>query len=132
MPQFGPSGRKLSAYRSWLDEELARRTEPVSLAGHSMGAALAILAALDRPEAIDQLILVSATGLPLTKPLRASLVTFVGQIVRGRYPALKLVLAVRASCEHRGRRSGSRAQSTSSTSHPSSSVSERHPCRAPS
>ena len=93
-PRYGPTGGELSAYRGWLGAEIARRDRPVSLAGHSMGAALAILAAADRPEAVDRLILLSPAGLPLDKPLGASLITFLGQICRGRYPWRELVRSV--------------------------------------
>jgi len=51
-----------------------------------MGGALALLAAVDQPGLVERLILVSPAGLPLTKPMRASMVTFVRQVVRGRYP----------------------------------------------
>jgi pimeloyl-ACP methyl ester carboxylesterase len=51
-----------------------------------MGGALALLAAVDQPALVERLILVSPAGLPLTKPMRASMVTFVRQVVRGRYP----------------------------------------------
>jgi pimeloyl-ACP methyl ester carboxylesterase len=90
LPRFGPTGGKLSAYRRWLDEEISAREGPISLAGHSMGGALAILAALDRPEAVERLILLSPAGLPLTRPLVASLVTYLGQIARGWYPRAEL------------------------------------------
>jgi pimeloyl-ACP methyl ester carboxylesterase len=91
LPRYGPTGGELSAYRRWLGREVALRDGPVSLAGHSMGAALAILAAADRPEAVDRLILLSPAGLPLDKPLGASLATFLGQICRGWYPWRDLV-----------------------------------------
>src|SRR5262249_56349231 len=54
--------------------------------GHSMGGALAVLAAVDEPESIERLILVSPAGLPLAKPLRGSALTGLGQILRGCYP----------------------------------------------
>ena len=50
-----------------------------------MGAVLALLAAIDRPELVERLVLVSPAGLPLTKTMRASTATFVRQVLRGRY-----------------------------------------------
>jgi pimeloyl-ACP methyl ester carboxylesterase len=97
LPSYRVTGGELSAYRCWLEEEIASRSKPVLLAGHSMGAALAILVAADRPAEIERLILLSPAGLPLTKPLAASLVTFLGQIARGWYPVGELSRAVRST-----------------------------------
>jgi len=55
-----------------------------------MGAALALLAAAERPESVERLILISPAGLPLDKPIGASLATFVGQVARRSYPAAEL------------------------------------------
>ena len=93
LPGFRETRGMLSAYRRWLGVEVAAR-EPVELAGHSMGAALAVLAAIDRPASIERLILLSPSGLPLRKPIRASLITFLGQIARGWYPPAELAQAV--------------------------------------
>jgi pimeloyl-ACP methyl ester carboxylesterase len=60
-----------------------------------MGAALAILAAAERPAAIERLILVSPSGLPLRKPIHASLLTFLSQVAHGWYPPVELGRAVR-------------------------------------
>ena len=46
------------------------------LGGHSMGAALAILAAAESPELVERLVLVAPAGLPLEKPISASLADF--------------------------------------------------------
>ena len=92
-PAFRATRGELLAYRGWLVAELERRRAPLALAGHSMGGALAILAAADRPELIEKLILLSPAGLPLRKRMRASVVTFAGQIARGCYPATELVRA---------------------------------------
>ena len=59
-----------------------------------MGAALAILAAADRPAAIERLILLSPAGLPLRKPMKRSLFAFIGQVMRGSYPAGELSRAM--------------------------------------
>jgi pimeloyl-ACP methyl ester carboxylesterase len=75
----------LSAYRAWLVEEIAG-LGPVALAGHSMGGALTLLAAIDRPDLVERLILLSPAGLPLTKPIPSSLATWARQVVTGRFP----------------------------------------------
>jgi pimeloyl-ACP methyl ester carboxylesterase len=84
-PSFGASGGKLETYRRWLGIELEQRGRS-PLGGHSMGAALAILAAAESPELVERLVLVAPAGLPLQKPIAASLIDFVRQIVRGVYP----------------------------------------------
>jgi len=85
LPSFRKTRGELPAYRAWLVEEIERR-RPVALAGHSMGAALALLAAVDRPDLVERLILLSPAGLPLTKPIPSSLVTWVRQVATGRFP----------------------------------------------
>jgi pimeloyl-ACP methyl ester carboxylesterase len=90
LPSYRSTRGELSVYRRWLGEEVARRRTPVVLAGHSMGGALALLAALDRPESVERLILLSPAGLPLSKPMRASAATSVRQFFRGCYPAGEL------------------------------------------
>jgi pimeloyl-ACP methyl ester carboxylesterase len=94
LPRFGPTGGRLPAYCRWLGAEIDRRVGPVALAGHSTGAALAILAAVERPAAIERLVLLSPCGLPLAKPLLASVGTLVGQVTRGWYPPAELGRAV--------------------------------------
>ena len=85
LPSFRKTRGELSVYRAWLVEEIAGRG-PVALAGHSMGAALALLAAIDRPDLVERLILLSPAGLPLTKPIPSSLATWARQVVTGRFP----------------------------------------------
>jgi pimeloyl-ACP methyl ester carboxylesterase len=85
LPSFRKTRGELPAYRAWLAEEIADRG-PVALAGHSMGAAIALLAAIDRPDLIERLILLSPAGLPLTKPIPSSLLTWVRQVATGRFP----------------------------------------------
>jgi pimeloyl-ACP methyl ester carboxylesterase len=85
LPSFRKTRGELPAYRAWLAEEIADRG-PVALAGHSMGAAIALLAAIDRPGLIERLILLSPAGLPLTKPIPSSLLTWVRQVATGRFP----------------------------------------------
>lgn len=86
LPSFRTARGDFLMYRNWVAGELLQRRTPVALAGHSMGGVLALLAAIDRPELVEKLILVSPAGLPLTKSMRASMVTFARQVVRGRYP----------------------------------------------
>jgi pimeloyl-ACP methyl ester carboxylesterase len=81
-PSFGGS---LTDYRRWLGLELHRFGRS-PLGGHSMGGALAILAAADSPELVERLVLVSPAGLPLEKPIWASVLEFVRQTARGLYP----------------------------------------------
>lgn len=84
-PSFAASGGTLSAYRRWLSLELRTRGR-VPLGGHSMGAALAILAAVDMPELVERLVLVAPAGLPLDKPIRKSVRDFARQVAYGIYP----------------------------------------------
>jgi pimeloyl-ACP methyl ester carboxylesterase len=73
---------------------------PVTLAGHSMGGALAALAAGERPGSVRRLVLIEPAGLPLTKPLVASAATFLGQLATRTYPwgeARRAAAAVLAS-----------------------------------
>jgi pimeloyl-ACP methyl ester carboxylesterase len=99
LPSFAASRGTLDAYRRWLGLELNRRGRS-PLGGHSMGGALAILAAAESPELIERLVLVAPAGLPLQKPLSASLGDFVRAAARGIYPrhaaARALAAVVRA------------------------------------
>jgi pimeloyl-ACP methyl ester carboxylesterase len=97
LPSYRSTRGELSAYRRWLGDEVAHRPAPVTLAGHSLGGALAALVAADRPELVERLILLSPAGLPLSKPIRASLVTFVRQVSRRVYPAREVVRMVASS-----------------------------------
>jgi pimeloyl-ACP methyl ester carboxylesterase len=97
LPSYRSTGGELGAYRRWLGDEVARRPAPVTLAGHSLGGALAALVAADRPELVERVILLSPAGLPLSKPIRASLVTFARQVSRRVYPAREVVRMVGSS-----------------------------------
>lgn len=85
-PSFRAGGGALERYIDWLLGVVEREESPVVLAGHSMGGALAVLAAVARPERVSRLVLISPAGLPLRKPLRASVATFVAQVSHGVYP----------------------------------------------
>ncbi len=84
-PSFAASGGSVDAYRRWLGLELRSRGRS-RLAGHSLGGALAILAAADNPELVERLVLIAPAGLPLEKPIRESLLDFVRQVWSGNYP----------------------------------------------
>ena len=94
-PSFAASGGSFREYRRWLDVELRDRGRS-RLAGHSMGAALAILAAADSPELVERLLLIAPAGLPLVKPIRESVRDFVRQVARGDYPRRVAASAVLA------------------------------------
>ena len=59
-----------------------------------MGGALAVLAAAERPGRIARLTLISPAGLPLRKPMAASLADFARQLASGRYPSADAVAAI--------------------------------------
>jgi pimeloyl-ACP methyl ester carboxylesterase len=67
---------RVEALRSTVD----RMGGGLTLAGHSMGAALAVAVALEQPDRIERLLLIAPAGLPLTKPLAASFRDFCGQV----------------------------------------------------
>jgi pimeloyl-ACP methyl ester carboxylesterase len=77
----------LGQLRDWLVRELEYRPAPAVLAGHSMGATLALLAAADAPERVSGLVLVAPAGLPLTKPLRRCLYDLLRNVKAGRVSA---------------------------------------------
>src|SRR5262245_64880592 len=89
-PSFRHAGGSLAPYCSWIAAELRRSESPVWLAGHSMGGALAVLAAAAEPSRVSRLTLLSPAGLPLRKPIAASLALFTAQIARGRYELREL------------------------------------------
>lgn len=89
-PSFRITHGVFARYRGWLDRELDRSNEAVWLAGHSMGGALAVLAAASVPERVARLTLVCPAGLPLRKPIPHSLGQFVSQVARRRYDLREL------------------------------------------
>jgi pimeloyl-ACP methyl ester carboxylesterase len=89
---------------SWLLADMETRSGRVVLAGHSMGAALAVLAAARAPERIESLVLIAPAGLPLVKPIRACVAELFCQLAAGRHDlsdvsrsAAELVAAPRAA-----------------------------------
>lgn len=84
-PSFAASGGSLAPYRRWLELELRGRGRS-AVAGHSMGGALAILAAAEMPELVERLVLIAPAGLPIDKPIRRSLRDFFRQVAGGDYP----------------------------------------------
>src|SRR5262245_19819005 len=84
-PSFASTGGVLDSYRGWLETELAGRGRSV-VGGHSMGGALALIAAATQPELVERLVLVSPAGLPLTKPMHRSVMDFGRQLTSGLYP----------------------------------------------
>jgi pimeloyl-ACP methyl ester carboxylesterase len=85
-PTFRQTRGELDCYRTWLGDALDAHAAPVVLAGHSMGGALAALAAADRPERVERLILFSPAGLPLSRPIPSIALTGLRQVLRGCYP----------------------------------------------
>jgi pimeloyl-ACP methyl ester carboxylesterase len=86
LPCFASGGRLDTCVRH-LVSRLEAAGEPAIVGGHSMGAAIAVMAATERPELVDRLVLVGPAGLPLVKPMRLSAADFVRQFRRGVYPA---------------------------------------------
>src|SRR5262245_12411432 len=95
LPCFASGGGRLDACVRHVNSRLAAAGEPAIVGGHSMGAAIAILAAAERPDLVDRLVLVNPAGLPLAKPMRMSAADFVWQVRLGVYPA-RITLAAAA------------------------------------
>ena len=85
-PSFRTTAGAIEAYPAWLAAELARRTGPFTLGGHSFGAALAVLAAARCDADVEKLVLVDPAGLPLSKPKSRALRDFARQLATGVYP----------------------------------------------
>jgi pimeloyl-ACP methyl ester carboxylesterase len=87
-------GADLEANARWLGRQL-EHDGPAALGGHSMGGALAVLAAATSPELVRRLVLFSPAGLPLSKPIRTSARDFLDQFANGLYPATHVARATR-------------------------------------
>jgi pimeloyl-ACP methyl ester carboxylesterase len=85
-PTFAATQGRLDRYVEWLHAVTRRERDGVALGGHSMGAALAVLAAHEHPDRVSELLLVAPAGLPLAKPMTASLRDFARQLASGSYP----------------------------------------------
>lgn len=94
-PGFGEGG--LERHLDRLLERLRSERGGVVLAGHSMGAALAVLAASTEPRLVERLVLLAPAGLPLTKPIGRSVQEFARQVAGGVYPAHEARRAVAAT-----------------------------------
>lgn len=84
-PALSLTRGELSSFVRWVAAELGRRPGPAILAGHSMGAALAILVAARNPSCASGLVLIAPAGLPLMKPVRSSAADFVRQLAEGSH-----------------------------------------------
>lgn len=85
----------LSSLRESVVREIEQQPGGALVAGHSMGAALAVLAAVTVPEQIDGLLLIAPAGLPLRKPLRRSVADLGRQLARRQYPLADVVAGAR-------------------------------------
>jgi pimeloyl-ACP methyl ester carboxylesterase len=99
-PRLSSTGGRFEAYRIRLRLEVESRGRPVVLAGHSMGAALAICVAADRPDLVERLVLFSPAGLPLSKPMSASFLLLASQALRGLYPLAEIAYVVGETIGH--------------------------------
>jgi pimeloyl-ACP methyl ester carboxylesterase len=84
-PPLASTRGSLRSLRDWLVADLRGQPGRVVLAGHSMGAALAMLAAVSAPERVAGLVLIAPAGLPLTKPVHQSLRDGLRQVREGRH-----------------------------------------------
>lgn len=99
-PSLRATRGRFDAHRRWLLAEVEARGAPVILAGHSLGAALAICAAADRPELVERLILFSPAGVPLAKPMPESFLLLVRQALAGLYPPREIAAVVAGALRH--------------------------------
>jgi pimeloyl-ACP methyl ester carboxylesterase len=99
-PSLTSSGATVEGYRAWLAAECRARHGRLVLAGHSFGAALAVLAALDTDLFVERLVLVSPSVLPLSKPLPLMLWDFSRRACSGWFPPGAAGRAVRRVVRH--------------------------------
>ena len=94
-PPPSVSRGSLASLREWAAAEISDRPRGTLVAGHSMGAALAVLAAVTVPERVAGLVLIGPACLPLTKPVRSSAVDFARQLAARTYAVADVVAGVR-------------------------------------
>ena len=117
-PTFATSGGSFEVFRRWLVDELDRRPAGVELAGHSMGGALAIAAAAQRPGLVKSLLLITPAGVPLGKPFLHSSRDFIVQVCLRRYPFGMPPAPAATCCARLAPRSVSRVRCTEPISRP--------------
>jgi pimeloyl-ACP methyl ester carboxylesterase len=93
LPSFRATKGELQPYVDWLGGELAQRDGPTVVAGHSLGGAIAVLAAAEHPDRVARLVLVSPSVLPLVKSAPASFRDLGIQVARGRFHLSDLAVA---------------------------------------
>jgi pimeloyl-ACP methyl ester carboxylesterase len=94
-PSPRSSGGRLRVLHDWAAAEVVGRPGPALLAGHSMGAALALAAALRAPEHVAGIVLIAPAVLPLRKPVRKSLLELGRQLRRGTYAGTDVLASAR-------------------------------------
>lgn len=93
LPPPAAGGGSFPALRRWLARELLRPPARVVVAGHSLGAALAVAVAAHLPDTVQALVLIAPAGLPVTKPVRHSLADLALQLRRGDHRPADVALA---------------------------------------
>jgi len=99
-PTFVASGATVVAYRRWIVERCRGRPGPLTLAGHSFGAVLAVHAALADGVEVERLVLVSPSALPLDKPVPLMLWDFSRRVAAGWFPLREAARSVRQVLLH--------------------------------
>jgi pimeloyl-ACP methyl ester carboxylesterase len=94
-PSPNASRGSLRSLREWAVHEISERPGRKMVAGHSMGAALAVLAAVTVPDEVAGLLLIAPAGLPLRKPIRKSAADATRQLAAGVYPFAEAVAGAR-------------------------------------
>lgn len=93
----------LASLRDWAVKEVVAQPGRTLVAGHSMGAALAVLAATAVPDQVAGLLLVAPAGLPLRKPIRRSAADLARQLADGIHPRRDaLAVLGELACSPRG------------------------------